>query len=305
MSLKIEIYGQNDEYICVHGDGAGTQGIYLGEGQVAGLYDAPEKQTWKAGARTIGAKQKGRKIMARDLELGFLCKETLTKTAEENESYLVQAIGYDLDEWDDDAKYARLRVTTSMSGPRDLDIVQYEEPDLSPDRDPIADQLINPVLKLRSGNPDWYTDDVTSHGFWVDDGWQEMTVENPTPRPMMHRWVATPGVWTLPDFSWRGPKWNRRPGGDYSDRYITCPEITAADGAMYIDLDKTELPARSANGTNLSARFAGQFFMWLIPPYTQRQTLPVYCGDVPDEGAELRLIQPRRWPRPWGGEWHA
>ncbi len=303
--VRVEIIGQNGEYLCVHGDREGNEGVYLGEKQVAGIYDAPEKQTWKAGARTIGAKARGRKILARDLELGFLCVDTSDRSAEENEAYLIQAIGFELDEWDDDATYAKLRITSSMSGSRDLDIVQYEEPDLSPDHDPVAVQFINPVLKMRSGNPDWYTDDVVSLGIWADDGWQQMTVENPTPRPMMHKWVGTPGTWMLPDFSWRGPRGNRYPKGDYSDRYISCPEITAADGGLWIDTDKTELMARASNDTNILARFGGQFFMHLIPPYTQRQTLPVYCSNVPKGGAQLRLIQPRRWPRPWGGELRA
>jgi hypothetical protein len=303
-TTKIEVFGQNGEYLCVYGPGAGDRGVYLGEGQVAGIYDSPEKQTWKSGARTIGAKQKNRKILARDMDLGFKCKETRTHTAEENESYLVQAIGYELDPWDLEAKYARLRITTDMSGWRDLDIVQYEEPDFSPKQSPIKDQFFNPILKLRSGNPDWYSDPVVSEMIWAEDGWKELTVENPTPRPMLHTWVATLGVWTIPDFSWVGPKGNRRPGGRHSQRFIACPEVTPSDGGMRIELDKSKLMASTANDTNMLARFGAQFFKYEIPPYTQRQTLPVYC-EPPDGGAKIQLIQPRRWPRPWGLELRA
>jgi hypothetical protein len=302
---SIEILGQNGEYLCVHGDGAGDRGVYLAEGQVTGIYDSPEKQVWKSGARQIGAKQKNRKILARDMDLGFLCKETNTHTAEENESYLVQAIGYGLDQWDDDARYARLRVTTDMSGWRDLDIVQYEEPDFSPKSDPIKDQLLNPILKLRSGSPDWYQDSVISSQTWTEDGWKEVVVENPTPRPMLHKWVATQGTWTIPDFSWRGGKGNRFPAAEHSERYIPCPALTPSDGGMVIDTDLNELMARSGNGTNILARFGGKFFKYSIPPYTQRQTLPVFCEDVPEGGATLNLVQPRRWPRPWGLELRA
>lgn len=302
---KIEIFGQDDEYLCVHGDGAGDRGVYLGEGQVAGIYDSPEKQVWKSGARQIGARQRNRKILARDMDLGFKIKETRTHTAEENESYLIQAIGYGLDQWDLNAKYARMRITTDISGWRDLDIVQYQEPDFSPKQDPIMQQFFNPVLKLRSGNPDWYEDDVISTAYWPEDGWQEIVVENPTPRPMLHKWIATQGTWTLPDFSWQGGKGKRFPGGEHSARYIGCPEVTAGDGGMTIDLDLNELMARAANGTNILARFAGKFFKYAIPPYTQRQTLPVFCEDVPAGGAMLQLVQPRRWPKPWGLELRA
>jgi hypothetical protein len=301
---RVEVFGQGGEYLCVHGDGAGDRGVYLAEGGVAGIYDSPEKQTWKSGARTIGAKQKNRKILARDMDLRFLCKETYTHSAEENESYLVQAIGYELDPWDTDARYARLRVTTDVSGWRDLDIVQYQEPDFSPRQDPILHQMLDPILKLRSGNPDWYSEDVISSATWTDDGWQNLVVENPTPRPMLIKWVATAGLWTIPDFSWQGGKGERRPAGVHSERFIACPEITASDGGLVIDLDMTEMMARSANDTNILARFGGKFFKYPVPPYTQRQTLPVYC-EPPEGGAMIQLVQPRRWPRPWGLELRA
>lgn len=272
---------------------------------MSGIYDSPEKQVWKSGARMVGAKQRNRKILARDMDLGFKCIETRAHTAEENESYLIQAIGYGLDEWDDDAKYARLRITTDLSGWRDLDIVQYEEPDFSPKQDPIKDQLLNPILKLRSGNPDWYEDDVISTAVWVDDGWQEVTVSNPTPRPMLIKWIATQGTWTIPDFSWRGGKGKRFPAGQHSQRFIRCDTVTPSDGGMTIDLDKSDLHVRSANNTNILARLGGKFFKYPIPAYTQPQTLPVYCEDVPDQGAMIQLVQPRRWPRPWGADLRA
>jgi hypothetical protein len=305
VTTRIEILGQNGEYLCVHGDGAGDRGVFLGEGQVSGIYDSPEKQVWKSGSRQIGAKQRNRKILARDLDLGFLCKETQTHTAEENESYLIQAIGYDLDAWDEDARYARMRITTDISGVRELDIVQYEQPDLNTAQDPIMHQLLNPVLKLRSGNPDWYSPDFVSSALFTEDGWKDVSVENPTPRPMLHKWVATKGIWTIPDFSWVGSKGNRYPGGVHSRRFIACPEITDSDGGMTIDIDLQELMARSANDTNILARFGGQFFQYAIPPYTQKQTLPVYCEGVGESGAMIQLVQPRRWPRPWGLELRA
>lgn len=305
---RIEIFGQNDEYICVHSpdsSDAGNRGIWLGEDQVHGIYTSPMKQTWKSGARSIGAKQRNKKILARDMDLGFMVRETATHTAEENESYLIQAIGEDLDDYDEDAHYARLRIVTDLSGWRDLDIVQYEEPDFSPKRDPIKDQFFNPILKIRSGNPDWFEDDVVEPAVFTSGGWGEIIVENPTPRVMLHKWICTVGTWTLPDFSWLGSKGKRRPGGKWADRMIACPPITANDGGMTIDLDLQKLMARSANGTNLLPRFGGKAFLHPIPPYTQRQTLPVYVEDVPANGAMVQLIQPRRWPRPWGGELRA
>ncbi len=300
----ISIHGQNDEYLCVHGDDRGTQGVYLSEGGVDAIYDSPEKQTWKQGARQQKAKQKSRKSLARDMDLQFTCVETHGRTAEQNESLLIQAVGFELDKWDDDAKYAKLAVSTDLSGTRVLDVLQYEKPQLEPKIDPIAQQILKPILKLRSGDPDWYSKPDVSKAVFTSAGWAEVEVSNPTNREMMLKWVVTGGTVTLPDFSWRGAPGNRRPGGDDAARMVPCPKLLPADNGMTVDLDPDELMARSGNNTNILARFAGRFFQYKIPPYTQKQAIPVYATDIPSGGSvTVELIQPRRFSRPWGQEW--
>lgn len=299
---RIEILGQNDEHLIVHPEELVNRGVYLEEDGVSGIYDSPEKQTWKQGARQNKSKQKSRKALARDMDLGFLVTDTTGHTYEENESYLIQAIGYELDKYDDDAKYARLAVTTDLSGTRYLDVLQYEEPDFAPKIDSIKQQLGKPLLKIRSGNPDWYEPDVITSCTFTESGWGDIEIENPTNREMMHKWICTLGTWTIPDPSWRGSKGNRYPGGPDGDRTVTSPEITVQDGGLTIDLDPDELMARSAYGTNILARFGGQAFLHKIPPYTQKQTLRVFVDDVPEGGAMIQLVQPRLWTRPWGLE---
>lgn len=305
----ISIIGQNGERLCVHGDNRGQQGVYLSEGGVSKLYDSPEKQTWKQGARQQKAKQKSRKSLARDMDLQFTCKETFGRTAEQNESLLVQAIGFELDRWDDAAKLAKVALSTDVSGTRYLDIVQYEDPDIDAKTDPIAQQLLKPVLKIRAGDPDWYEIDPASpygHPFtscvFTADGWGEIEVSNPTNRVMAIKWVCTLGTWLLPDHSWRGAPNHRRPAGVDAARMLQCPTITATDGGMTVDRDPDELMARSANNTNILARFGARFLQYDIPPYTQKQMLPVYVADIPGGGARVDLVQPRRWSRPWGLE---
>lgn len=298
----ISIHGQNDEHLCVHGDDRGRQGVYLSEGGVSELYDSPEKQTWKQGARQRRAKQKSRKPVARDMDLQFTCKETNGRTAEQNESLLIQAIGFELDKYDRDAKYAKISVSTDMSGTRYLDVVQYEDPDLGPKIDPIQQQLLKPTLKVRAGDPDWYEKPVVSTAKFTADGWDEVEVSNPTNRDMLLKWVVTGGTPTLPDFSWGGKPGHRTPMGKDAARMVPCRTITPTDGGLTIDLDPDELMARTANNTNYLARMNGQFFLYLIPAYTQKQMLPVYVEDVPEGGVTVQLIQPRRWSRPWGQE---
>lgn len=298
---SIEILGQNDESIPIHEDNEGERGVHLAYDGVDALFNAsPEKQTWKSGARSKGSKPRNRKILHKDFDLDFKVKATREYSYEFNESYLLQAVGWELDPYDDDAKYARIRVTTDLSGPRDLDIVQYEEPDYSPKRDPVAQQFGEITLKIRCGDPDWYEDDwISGYEFTgADEGWVE--VWNPTPRAVLQTWGVTPGVWSFPDYSWRGKPGDRRPGGDQIGRIISSVEVVDTDGYTQFNRDRDKLPAVNENDTNITNRMQGQFVLNEIPPYTQKQRIPVWKEDS-GEG-RIELIQARRWTRPWGQE---
>lgn len=303
--IQIRIEGQNGERITVHGEGEGDRGIYLAEDGVDTLLaPTPEKQTWKTGARQRGSRPKFRKILHKDIDLTFLVKDTQLHTMEQNESYLLQAIGHELDEWDDESHYARVAVVTDMSGTRYMDVVQYEEMDYEPRIDPIRQQFSRLTLKVRCGGGDWYEPDFVS-AFEFDNGPGEGFVEvhNPTPYPMLHSWGMTPGVWTFPDWSWRGKPMNRRPGGPEPERFITTVEILETDGYTMYHRDRSKLAVENENETNILARTGGQYLVYAIPPYTQRQRIPVFKDDAGP--GRIELIQPRRWPRAWGGEYLA
>jgi len=119
---------------------------------------------------------------------------------------------------------------------------------------------------------------------------------------MWHKWVLTPGIWTLPDFQWVGDPGERQPGGAQGSRYITDITITSANGGAVIDLDRSQLMYRDLNNTNiLGQQGAAKIFTFPIPPYTPEFELPVsYKGQV--GGATAQLVQPRRWSRPYGLE---
>jgi hypothetical protein len=309
---SIKILGQQDETLHVHGDAEGTEGVWIAEDGVDTLLTAsPEKQTWKTGARTKGSRPKNRKILHKDIDLRFIVADTETSSFETNQSYLEQAIGYELDPYDDDAKYARAVVTTDISGTRYLDIVQYEEPDFSPKTDPLKQQFGDVTCKVRCGDPDWY-ELFDGKPYWLsacdftEDGEGFVEVWNPTPRDMYQTWICTPGKWTIPDNSWRGSKGHRYPGGPDSARFITTPLINSVQGGLRLNTrggrDGTKLMAEDFNDTNVLALFAGQMFINLIPPYTQKQKLPVFLEDCPPSGARIELRQPRFWSRPYGQE---
>ena len=299
---RVEILGQYDQHLTIYGQGAGNRGVHMGE-EPAGLWDTPEKQTWTSGARAIGSVQKNRKILHRDIELPVLIKETTAHTYEDNESYLLQSIGYELDPCDDDAKYARLAVTTDLSGTRYVNMVQYKEPDFEPQNDPIAQQFAELTLNIRVGDADWFGDTVISAFEFGDNGTGEVWVENPCPRPMLHFWRVTEGTWFIPDFSWRGQPGRLRPAGEYETRYVTV-EVLEVDGVTEIrPADRSRLMIENQYETNILGRQTSRgFFLHEIPPYTPKQALKVHLTDCPTGGARVELHQPRRWTRPWGGE---
>lgn len=290
---------KGDTVFHVHGDKAGQEGVWLAHGQVQGIYDAPVKTTWKTGAFQAGSTQKSRKWLHRDMTLGFHIKDTFT-SYEFNESLFRQIFDYEEDPWDEDYEPTVIEVETSLSGTRKLDVLMYEQPDFDSDIDPQQQQYGNLILKLRAGQPFWYEDDVLkSFTAFTGSATGFIQVSNPTDQVMYQKWVLTRGTWTLPDYSWEGPRGARVPA---STRTVSGIEITADNGGGVVDLDRQELMFRDSNNTNLLAQLGGKFFEHPIPPYTPLQNLPVSYTSAPTGGATVQLRQPRRWSRPWGME---
>lgn len=287
----------------VHGDGRGQEGVWLAQGEVKGLYDAPVKTTWKTGAFQDGSKQKHRKWLHRDMDLGFHVKETISETYELNDSEFRKIFDYELDPWEDPPQVTTCEVETVLSGVRNLDVLMYETPDFVPKVDSLKNQHGLIVLKLRGGQPMWYEADVvSSFNTNTTSGSGTVTVSNPTDQIMRQKWVLTQATWTLPDFQWVGGRGARVPGGTYAARTVSGITVTAGNGGAVVDLDRQELMFRDANDTNILAQLAGKFFKFAIPPYTPPTTLPVSYTGAPSGGAMVQLVQPRRWSRPWGLE---
>ena len=284
----------------VHGQQAGAEGVWLAQGQVDGIYDAPIKSTWKTGAFQVGSTQKAIKRLHRDIALGFHVVDSVSDSFEWNESLFRQIFFYDEDQWSEDPKATTIEVVTEISGTRKLDVLMYEQPDFSSAIDPLMQQYGNLVLKLRAGEPHWYEDDVIStFSNSSTSAAGTITVSNPTDQIMWHKWVLTPATWTLPDFQWVGDPGERTPGGANGGRYVRNIPVTTLNGGAVIDLDRQQLMYRDINNTNILAQMgANKIFTYPIPPYTPPFSLPVTFSGAPAGGASLQLIQPRRWSRP-------
>lgn len=294
-----------------HGELGGVQGVWNLQGEVQGIWDAPVKTTWKETAFQDGSTQKAVKRLHRDMTLGFAVVDTDGRGAEENESEFRSIFAYEVDEWDDDPEPITLHMDTDLSGERKLDLLMYEEPEFEPVIDPIEQQYFELTMKVRAGQPDWYENDVVTQFPMPDDPQYGATeasgfieVENPTDRPMRHKFILTRATWQIPDVSWKGGKKKRRIGGAYANRVIPLRPITAVQGGIVISLDGKDLMVRDHNFTNAVPSLLpnGQHFMHVIPPYTPKTLLPISYTDAPPGGAMAQLVQPRRWSRPWGQE---
>jgi hypothetical protein len=293
-----------DAVFHVHGEHAGFEGVTLGQGQVDGIYEAPTKTTYKAGAFQIGSTYKSHKFLHRDMNLGFNITETVSNLFEWNESLFQQIFTYALDRWSLDPVKTVIEVETELSGVRHIDVLKYQEPDFSSASDPLMNQYGNPIMKLRAADPMWYEDDVTTQytsGATSASGF--ILIENPTDQIMYHKWILTPATWTLPDRQWIGDPGRRTTGGAQGGRVLDNIVITAANGGAVGDLDRQELMWRDLNNTNLLGQLGGaKILVYPIPPYTPPTQLPISYSAAPAGGAMAQLVQPRRWSRPWGLE---
>lgn len=302
MSALVEITGCDDSYWRVHGTGSGAQGIWIAEGQAEGIVDAPVETEWRSSAFQVGGSYKHTKWLYRDVDLGFHV------VSEDDplgvESRFRRAFDYRVDPWDDGAHQARIDWTTDISGTRSLDVLLAESPDLPMERDFETMGYINSNLVLRAGQPFWYEDDEIDF-VEVGSGTHNvtLTVSNPTDQPCFHKWVLTVGSYVLPDFSWRGPRGEREPGGEYASRTVEVPEVTTGQGGAVIDLDPMALDDRAANGQNRLGLYnpPGKRLIHFLPPYTPPTDVPVTVT-APAGGARVEVRMPRRWSRPWGLE---
>jgi len=305
------ITGQGREF-HVHGDQAGIEGAWAAKGQVQGIWHSPVKTTWKTGAFQEGSTQKSVKRLHRDMTLGYHVGPTRNRPAEDNESDFRGVFAYEVDEWDDDPEPTTLHIDTDRSGERRLDLLMYDTPVFEPETDPIKGQHFNLILKVRAGQPDWYeldpetgADYTTVFSSGADNGEGFIEVENPTDRTIKQKWILTRATWRVPDVSWRGGKYRRRPGGVYGNRVLELKPITAVQGGIVISLDtQRDLMIRDHNFTNAWPALmpGGQWFMHEIPPWTPKTLLPISYIDAPAGGAMAQLVTRRRWSTPWGGE---
>jgi hypothetical protein len=303
-SAKVEIFGVDDEHVIINGPGVSTK-LFMAT-DPKGLLDAPVTTKYKSSAYQRGSTYQGKKIEQRDITFGVHIKGDDPADWEYLDSKWRSMWDYEPDPWAPNSTLTKMTVTTSRSGSRSLYLALSANPVIETKHDPRLTQSSVVPMTVVADQPMWFEDDFENLPFdyfetgssGTSDGF--VTVENPTDQPMFLKWVVTRGKWTLPDFSWSGKKYDREPGGEWSNRKITLPELTALEGGATVDLDRMHLMVRDFNDTNLIGRMNGIFFMHAIPPYTRPYELPVKVENAPVGGARVEIYTPRRWSRPWG-----
>lgn len=314
---KVELFGCDDSYFCLSGDGAGEQNVVLGTNP-QGLYDAPVKVTMKRGAFEIGGKPVKIDRPHRELVLGLGAYGADPEEWAEIDSRLRMAFDYEIDPWDPNARSARLKITTPRSGVRWLDVLLLESPIMDMDTDPwdyghslLPVTLVAPQPMWREN--DWLGDPEHPAGWEMSGGSSgagEVWLCNPTDRPMLHEWIITgDGIAHIPDFSWTGAKGARVPGIDFrtgrddSGRvYVTSP-IGAVNGhGCVVRTDRMRIPIEDFTNTNLAGLSGGNRLLYVVPPYTRLTAVPVSATAVTSAKFGILARQPRYWSRPWGLE---
>ncbi|MFI9506972.1 phage tail protein [Nocardia sp. NPDC052566] len=284
----IEVDGVDGSHWTLSGAGQAAEGVELASAPT-GLYDAPVKTIWNSSAFQIGATYGGTNWQKRDVVFGVNIFETDSASWESVDSAWRKAWAYDRD--------SRLTITTEY-GSRTLHLRMAEQPEFKPKLDPHLKQWGQVVMTCTAGVPWWVEADVTATATTTTDtqaaGRSEtlwLTVSNPTDQPLWLRWVATaPGVWTLPDFSWKND--------DFKNRVITLPTLVAGQHVT-VDTDPMQEMIVAADNTSVWARMNGKMFLHSVPPWTPPTKVPVTVTGAP-AGAKVQVRCPRNWSRPWG-----
>ncbi|MFD6400827.1 hypothetical protein [Nocardia sp. NPDC060249] len=303
-SAKVEVFGVDDSHFIINGPGV-SPNLFMAS-DVKGIYDAPVTTKYKSSAYQRGSTYQGKKYEQRDITMGVHIKGQDPADWEDLDSRWRAAWDYEPDPFNPASKLAKMSITTPRSGTRSLYLALTDSPVTESKYDPHLTRTSLLPMTLVAEQPFWfedrYEDECSDYFQTGSTGTSEgfVTISNPTDVPMYLKWVVTRGKWTLPDRQLLGPKYARIPSGEWANRKIILPDLTALQGGARVDVDPMKLMIRDFNDTNIIGAMNGIFFMHKVPPFTQAQEVPVKVENAPVGGARVEVFCPRRWTRPWG-----
>ncbi|AVM01880.1 hypothetical protein C6V83_18045 [Gordonia iterans] len=301
---NIRLVGCDDgDIFHLLGDQAGAEGAEILEEGMKGLIEAQVRTVERTPVRSDGAILRAVKTAVMEIELELSISSLLVdESFAEVDGKLREAFSFELDHWYPESTLARIEWETA-DGVRWLDVVLTAGHEYKVERDPNRRGFWFWTVKLKAYNPFWQAEPDTSQQLtFTEPGVQTVIISNPTGVPMYQQWSATIGQWRLPDCSWAGKKWERVPGGPHADRTVLYPPLSEVNGGLVVDYRPGELAVRDKYDTNLIGVMPvpGDYPQFWVPPFTPPTELDVEAVAVPENGAGIKLIQPRQYRRPWG-----
>lgn len=284
------------------GDYAGEEGAQLLEDGFGELIESKIRVLERTPVRMDGAVLRAVKTEVLTFTIEIAVSEKWVNGAlMEVDGALREAFSFELDRWYPESTLARIEWDTA-DDLRWLEVVMSStsyEVTVDPHR---RGWWIWKVT-LKAYEPFWKAAPNTSQQLvFTEPGVKTVKISNPTGVPMHQIWSGTVAQWRLPDNTWEGRRWARVPGGRFPDRKLLYPPLTEVNGGIVVDYTPGSLRVRDRHDTNLIATMPvpGDYPQFFVPEFTQSNVIPVEAVSVPPGGAAIKLIQPRRYRRPWG-----
>lgn len=278
-SVDVEVEGVDGSIWHLHGHREGAEGVHLGTGP-DGLIDSPVKTLWTQTASGRGASPVGVRWEPRDLVFTALVGDRSGRSWQSIDSAWRRAWSYE--------EETIIRVTSELSGTRELRCQLFEAPEVDVELDPHLNGFASVVMTVRAANPFWRSLPEYQTVNASPGSSKVLMFGNPTDTPMFPKWVTEAGSrWTIPDFDFKG-----------SRRVVTLP-VTYTDSDVVVDSDPLQETITISGWPNAWAEMKGVDFLNVVPPHTPPTPVPVsWVGSV----GSLTLVSVREWTRPWGLE---
>lgn len=282
--VQIVLTGRDGSTWNLAGPNAGKQGVTLSP-VIQGFIDAPVKTLWIPGP--FGEEYAGKRPQRRDMVFTVRSYDGDPLTWQQIDSRWRWAWDYDTE--------SQLAVTTAQ-GTRTLGVRLLEAPKAYDAKDPHITQDNPVVMTVAASFPYWVGAPLTFE--WTTSASSDSSTwffSNLGDIDVYPSYVATsPGVWTLPDFSW-GSQLYARAVQD-SERTVALPALMPGENVL-VDSDPRVQTLTSVINTPVMQRWRGQDLLYPIAAGASG-TVPVSVSGAVG-GAAIRATIPQWFSRPW------
>ncbi|BAD56384.1 hypothetical protein [Nocardia farcinica] len=303
----IELEGCDGQWWPLAGPGQWGRGVCLADEDEGtdfdGMYESPVTAIYNSTAFEVGAHFGGTREEKFDFILALHVKGEKGTPWRYIDSAFRNSLSF--------RRESKLWVATGDSRRR-LPVRLGAKVNIKAVNDPNSEQYGKLLVPLVGAYPRWVEDPAVSTfitqtdttGGGTETGY--VTVSNPLPEdyeiwPVWQIQASAAGmVVTLPDYSWGSDLYDRAEE-DALRKVVLAPLL--AGEHLEINTDKMAWGGQfnSSLDTEFPQRMGGRRLNYSIPGRTKPTQVPVTVTGAP-AGTGIRVLCPRPWPRPWGGE---